>query len=406
MSSKTILVIDADSETEQLIASTLESEGYLVFAVPGGDVGTEMAQKVSPSLIFINPDETGLEMCRTIRGFESLQKVPLVLLTSPLSKVDTAVSSAFGVADVLTVPFTAAELLEKTAKVLDTKAPIVLHVKEKERAFESEETAFPIERPAVKQAPDIEPQIFQMPGIPELDEEPDREIVYGEKKVPEPADAYISKEASRRRKKKSSLPAVIAGAAILIVGIAAGALFYLGLIPGMGAKKAVPIKPLSTAMKPKAQPPAPAQSPTPSPAPVNEQQKQQTVAENKTAPAASPSAGKTAPATPSPAPIMPVKKGPPLPAAAAPTPSAKAKPSGKAVYSVQLGVFKSEDNAVALTNKFKGKGYDAFVVRGSGKDKGTFYRVLIGNTSDRKESAKLAAKIKDKEKIKAVIYSE
>lgn len=395
MSSKTILVIDADSETEQLIASTLESEGYLVFAVPGGDVGTEMAQKVSPSLIFINPDETGLEMCRTIRGFESLQKVPLVLLTSPLSKIDPAVSSAFGVADVLTVPFTAAELLEKTAKVLDTKAPIVLRVKEKERAFESEETAFPIERPAVEQPSDIEPQIFQMPGMPELDEEPDKKIVYGEKKDPEPADAYISKEASRRRKKKSSLLAVIAGAAILIVGIAAGALFYLGLIPGLGAKKAVPMKPLSTAMKPKAQPPAPAQSPTPSPAPVNEQQKQQTVAENK-----------TAPATPSPAPIVPVKKGPPLPAAAAPAPSAKAKPSGKAVYSVQLGVFKSEDNAVALTNKFKGKGYDAFVVRGSGKDKGTFYRVLIGNTSDRKESAKLAAKIKDEEKIKTVIYSE
>jgi cell division septation protein DedD len=82
------------------------------------------------------------------------------------------------------------------------------------------------------------------------------------------------------------------------------------------------------------------------------------------------------------------------------------KPSGKPVYSVQLGVFKSEDNAAAFTKKFKGKGYDAFVVKGADKTKGTLYRVLVGKSSDRKESAKLAAMIRDKENIKAVIYSE
>src|SRR5512135_3891664 len=107
MSSKTILVIDADIETEQLIASTLESEGYLVFAVPGGDVGTEMAQKVSPSLIFVNPDETGLEICKTIHEFESLQKVPIILLTSLSSRIGMRGVGSFGVVDFLDVPCTA-----------------------------------------------------------------------------------------------------------------------------------------------------------------------------------------------------------------------------------------------------------------------------------------------------------
>jgi cell division septation protein DedD len=405
MASKTILVIDADSETEQLIASTLESEGYLVFAVPGGDIGTEMAQKVSPSLIFINPEETGLEMCKTIRGFESLQKVPLVLLTSPIGGIDPAAGAAFGVADVLEVPFTAAELLEKTAKVLDTKAPIVLRVKEKDLVPASEEGAFPdfLEGPVAQQNSGIESKVPQVSGITEFDEEPDAGSVFRKEKGLEPTDTYISGEASRRRKRRNNLPVVVAGVVIVIVGIAAGALFYLGLIPGMETKKAVSVKPLSTAVKPNGQSPAPAPSPTPS----NEQQKQQAVAENITAPAPSSSAGTAAPTASSPISSTPVKKEPsPSSSAEEPAPSATVKPSGKAVYSVQLGVFRSEGNATALTKEFKEKGYDAFMVKSTGKDSGTLYRVLVGKSADRKESSKLAAKIRDKEKIRAVIFSE
>ena len=52
------------------------------------------------------------------------------------------------------------------------------------------------------------------------------------------------------------------------------------------------------------------------------------------------------------------------------------------------------------------KGYDAFMIKGTGKDSGTLYRVLIGKSEDRKESVKLAARLRDEEKIKAVIYTE
>src|SRR5512135_824209 len=118
MAGKTVLVIDADSETEQFIASTLETEGYLVFAVPGGDVGAEMAQKVRPSLIFVNPEDTsekGMEVCKAIRSYESLKTVPIILLASGPGGTDL---SSFGVVDSLLLPVSAAELLEKTEKAL------------------------------------------------------------------------------------------------------------------------------------------------------------------------------------------------------------------------------------------------------------------------------------------------
>ncbi len=409
MASKTILVIEADSETEQLIASTLESEGYLVFAVPGGDVGTEMAQKVSPSLIFINPDETGLEICKTIHEFESLQKVPIILLRSPGSGIDMRDVASFGVADFLDVPCAPDQLLEKTVKVLSAKAPIILHVREKERSPEKEESVTPdfFKAPAAQQgrgagpeAPEISglemsgPEIY---GIAKLDEEPEKGFT--QEAAPEFADTFIPREGTSRRKKKSNLTVVAAGLVIVVTGIA-GFLFYTG------TKRSVSVKPMSTAAKPKAEAPAPAPSPSPaqspaqSPAPSNEQQKQQAVIESEAVPSPPASAQKAAPSTTA------KKEQAPVPAPAASPAKPSSKTAVKKTYSIQLGVFRSESNAAALAEQFKAKGYDTFVIGTTGKDSGTIYRVLIGKSEDRKESVKLAARLKDEEKIKTVIYAE
>jgi cell division septation protein DedD len=182
---------------------------------------------------------------------------------------------------------------------------------------------------------------------------------------------------------------MIAGVFLIVAGIA-GALYYLGLIPGPGVKKTVSVQPVRTEAGPKAETPAPA--PSSAQPPVSQNEQSQAASENKAAPAAS-----------SPASPMPAAKGPSQQSVAA---AAKAKPSGKTVYSVQIGVFKIEANAAALTKQFKEKGYDAFMTGSTVKDKGTLYRVLIGKSEDRKESERLAAGVREKEKIKAVVYSE
>lgn len=78
----------------------------------------------------------------------------------------------------------------------------------------------------------------------------------------------------------------------------------------------------------------------------------------------------------------------------------------KAIYYVQLGIFKNEINAAALTKRFKKKGYNVFVMKSPAKGNGTLYRVLIGRFEDRHESKELAAKIGREEKITPVIFSE
>ena len=71
MIDNTILVVDADQETEEKIVSTLEAEGYLVFTASGRDISSGMAERISPALIYLKPTANsveGFEICKTIHS--------------------------------------------------------------------------------------------------------------------------------------------------------------------------------------------------------------------------------------------------------------------------------------------------------------------------------------------------
>jgi cell division septation protein DedD len=82
------------------------------------------------------------------------------------------------------------------------------------------------------------------------------------------------------------------------------------------------------------------------------------------------------------------------------------QPPHKPFYSVQLGAFRDEDRAQALTKKFRGKGYDAFTQPGVMKDNTPIYRVLVSKYEDRKAAKKLAREIQLREHIETTLYGE
>lgn len=82
------------------------------------------------------------------------------------------------------------------------------------------------------------------------------------------------------------------------------------------------------------------------------------------------------------------------------------QPPHKPFFSVQLGAFKDEDRAQALTKKFREKGYDAFTQPGVTKDKSPIYRVLVSKHEDRKAAKKLAGEIQSREHIETTLYGE
>ena len=104
------------------------------------------------------------------------------------------------------------------------------------------------------------------------------------------------------------------------------------------------------------------------------------------------------------APVSPSPAAPP--AQNLPVSSVTSQPTAKPFYSVQLGAFKNEDRAQALTKKLREKGYDSFTQTGLAADKSPIYRVLVSKYEDRKAAEKLAREIESKEELKATLYSE
>jgi len=64
-----------------------------------------------------------------------------------------------------------------------------------------------------------------------------------------------------------------------------------------------------------------------------------------------------------------------------------------AIFSVQVGYFKSKNNAEKLTAKLKQKGYDSYVSMQS-KSSNTFYRVMVGHFTSRIDAESMSRKLK------------
>jgi DNA-binding response OmpR family regulator len=461
MEDKTVIIIDTDIETIQKIMSTLESKGYLVFTASDKDVSITMSNKVKPSLIFVNigiSGTSGLEICKAIHENETLENVPIIIITPHEGTIDQRYTSLYGIVDSLKKPFTPKELITKTEDVLAMKfvgmpveEEVIAQPVEEEidiQLFEEEEisaeakegvevqpveeglTVQPVEEDIdiqplgeeeitaepVKEGIEIKPveedidaqlleeQIEVGKGeypstleekvsdiqkeireeivseeseekqmTEEIDKEQGGQIVIEESEENLSEPDFISQKRdslyrSRKGKKENGKKRRVLVPVIVLVAIAvvaAGVVLYKSFIQGTKIQQPAIVTPA----KPIQQQAAKVEPPKVEPSPV-QQKPQQVIVEKKPAPPSVP----------------------------------KIKPEGKPMYSVQIGVFKSEANAIALVKKYKDSGYDVFTQKSTIKDKGILYRVLIGKLGNKKEATHLAKKIRDKEKINVIIY--
>lgn len=85
---------------------------------------------------------------------------------------------------------------------------------------------------------------------------------------------------------------------------------------------------------------------------------------------------------------------------------ATALPAGRAGgWAVQLGAFKTVDEANKLRDRLKGAGFVAFVDK-LGSESGALWRVRAGPETDRGNADKLRGRIKDKLKIEGIIVTQ
>lgn len=115
---KTVLVIEDDPNTAQLVALYLKREGFAAVIAGDGETGLALARKLSPHLVILDlmlPEIDGWEVCRQLREGSD---VPIIMLTARGEEIDRVVGLTLGADDYVVKPFSPRELTARVKAVL------------------------------------------------------------------------------------------------------------------------------------------------------------------------------------------------------------------------------------------------------------------------------------------------
>ena len=118
MASKTVLVVDDDVKTVELVKLYLNRDGYRVLAAYDGVGALRLARENRPDLIVLDlmlPGVDGLEVCRSLR---SESDVPIIMLTARTTDEDKLTGLGLGADDYVSKPFSPRELAARVRTVL------------------------------------------------------------------------------------------------------------------------------------------------------------------------------------------------------------------------------------------------------------------------------------------------
>lgn len=115
---RTILVVDDDRKTVDLIQLYLEKDGYNILSAYDGSRALTIARDKHPDLIILDlmlPRVDGLDVCRILRA-ES--RIPIIMLTAKTTEDDKLIGLDLGADDYITKPFSPRELMARVRAVL------------------------------------------------------------------------------------------------------------------------------------------------------------------------------------------------------------------------------------------------------------------------------------------------
>lgn len=121
MSGGTILVVEDDRRTQQLIVQILEKEGYKTRTAASTASAYTEVQRLAPSLIVLDrklSDGDGLALCKRLRADERHNTLPVLFLSAKDTTTDKVVGLEVGGDDYLTKPFQSEELLARIQALL------------------------------------------------------------------------------------------------------------------------------------------------------------------------------------------------------------------------------------------------------------------------------------------------
>ncbi|MGH9794991.1 MAG: response regulator [Candidatus Acidiferrales bacterium] len=118
---KRVLIIEDDRDIVELVRYNLAQEGFQVAAVGDGSSGLAQIRKSPPDLLILDlmlPKLSGLEICKAVRREQSLNRLPILMLTARGDESDRVVGLELGADDYVTKPFSPRELVARIKALL------------------------------------------------------------------------------------------------------------------------------------------------------------------------------------------------------------------------------------------------------------------------------------------------
>jgi adenylate cyclase len=122
----TVLIVDDDPASRDLLNTSLKREGYHTVQASGGDEALQLARKVRPDAITLDvlmPKTDGWVVLGALKSDPDLSNIPVIMVTvAP----DRAIGLSLGAAEVMTKPVDRSELMSLLRHLLSRDGPILL----------------------------------------------------------------------------------------------------------------------------------------------------------------------------------------------------------------------------------------------------------------------------------------
>ena len=120
---ETVLVVDDDATTRDVIVRYLEREGYEALEAEDGGRARAVIERDDPNLVILDLMLPGIDGLSVIRWIRSTGWTPVIMLTALGEETDRIVGLELGADDYVTKPFSPRELVARVKTVLRRSGP-------------------------------------------------------------------------------------------------------------------------------------------------------------------------------------------------------------------------------------------------------------------------------------------
>jgi DNA-binding response OmpR family regulator len=121
---ETVLVVDDDATTRDVIVRYLEREGFEALEAEDGGRARAVIESTQPNLVILDLMLPGIDGLSVIRWIRSTGWLPVIMLTALGEETDRIVGLELGADDYVTKPFSPRELIARVKTVLRRTGPL------------------------------------------------------------------------------------------------------------------------------------------------------------------------------------------------------------------------------------------------------------------------------------------